>query len=362
MLRSTATTHVNRNWARAQINTYHRRQKPDEKHQAFKGGRIRGEMFDGSIGTDSLSAKFSFHKIKARTKALETEAQNEMWLTRPYLSKEETDFMNNGVYTPKRNIEHDENVVLDDFGGVINRGKHTGRLNPEQIKEKFGHEMLPLKYVRGLKQKQEQSEIMNRKQLKPDVRGADIWKSMEKYRTWERDDEVDLDFYRKYHNMAVPKAYPTTMPMAREKWGAWSRVEGFTAPKESQVSSEKSNDFIPHPLSYDVSVEKTEQYATSDEDNELARHPFAADYVKENSSASLEHAAFGYQQENRLQDGESFNYKEKRKTEILDNNTLSDVRATEHNFSPDSVEPLYGKILAAQPEMDKIIEKDYNLD
>ena len=209
MLRSTATTHVNRNWARAQINTYHRRQKPDEKHQAFKGGRIRGEMFDGSIGTDSLSAKFSFHKIKARTKALETEAQNEMWLTRPYLSKEETDFMNNGVYTPKRNIEHDENVVLDDFGGVINRGKHTGRLNPEQIKEKFGHEMLPLKYVRGLKQKQEQSEIMNRKQLKPDVRGADIWKSMEKYRTWERDDEVDLDFYRKYHNMAVPKAYPT---------------------------------------------------------------------------------------------------------------------------------------------------------
>ena len=156
--------------------------------------------------------------------------------------------------------------------------------------------------------------------------------------------------------------YCTTMPMAREKWGAWSRVEGFTAPKESQVSSEKSNDFIPHPLSYDVSVEKTEQYATSDEDNELARHPFAADYVKENSSASLEHAAFGYQQENRLQDGESFNYKEKRKTEILDNNTLSDVRATEHNFSPDSVEPLYGKILAAQPEMDKIIEKDYNLD
>ena len=223
MIRVSATRSVNRNWARSQINTYHRRQRPDEKHQAFKGGRIRGEMFDGSIGTDSLSAKFSFHKIKARTKALETEAQNEMWLTRPYLSKEETEFMNNGVYTPRRNFENDQGVVLDDHGSVIKRGKFTGRLNPDQIVEKFGAEMLPLKYVKNLKQKQEQSEIMNRKQLKPDVRGADIWKSMEKYRTWERTDEVNLDFYRRFHNMAVPRKYPTTMPVARDKWDVWSR-------------------------------------------------------------------------------------------------------------------------------------------
>ena len=349
MLRSTGVQHVNRNWARAQINTIHRRQRPKEKHQFLKGGRIRGEMFDGSIGTDSLSAKFSFHKIRARTKALEIEAQNEMWLTRPYLSKEETDFMNKGVFTPRRNIENDKGVVLDDFGAVINRGKHTGRLNPDQIVKLYGPEMLPTKYVKDLKQKQEQSEIMNRKQLKPDVRGADIWKSMEKYRTWERKDDVDLDFYRKYHNMAVPRKYPTTMPVPTEKWETWQKIEGFNPPKQQQSVETKSspyNDQIPHPLAYDISAEESD-YATKDEDDVLARHPFGSEYVRNNTRLGM--LEENYAGMNQIEGGDSFEYKATRKEQ-----QFKDVKGVQAGkASPEELEPLYASIAENSRSDDK---------
>merc|ERR1712110_949266 len=209
-------------------------------------------MFDGSIGTDKLSAKFSFYKIRKRTQALENEAQNEMWLTRPYLSKEETDFMENGVFRPRRSLEGAKGVVLDDNGGVIQKSnKTTGILKPYQIPK----DLLPIKYQKSQKLKQQQSEIMNRKQLKPDVRGTDIWKSMEKYRTWERDDQVDLDFYKKYHNMAVPRAFPAAMPEAREKWFAWDRIPGFKTPEtNTKTASASRADSIPHPLAYDTSI------------------------------------------------------------------------------------------------------------
>merc|ERR1712179_512977 len=195
--------------------------------------------------------------------------------------------------------------------------------------------MLPLKYVRSLKQKQEQSEIMNRKQLKPDVRGADIWKSMEKYRTWEREDEVSLDFYSKYHNMAVPRKYPTTMPVAREKWETWSKVEGFKAPKET-VMPKESHDFIPHPLAYDVSVDGTEENVTHDEDSELARHPFSTDYVKKNTAPSFVHSSYQFQNDNRYHDGEAFDYKATRKDDILDRGQSTNIKTETINTAIES--------------------------
>merc|ERR1711976_915282 len=217
--------------------------------------------------------------------------------------------MNKGVFTPRRNIENDKGVVLDDHGAVINRGKHTGRLNPDQIVKMYGPEMLPKKYVKDLKQKQEQSEIMNRKQLKPDVRGADIWKSMEKYRTWERNDDVDLDFYRKYHNMAVPRAFPKAMPEAREKWFAWDKIQGFNSPDSGTAKSHSNRaDSIPHPLAYDTSIEQESSEAfTPGDSTDNARHPFMSEYVLDKlrisqnsdmlkSSQDIEQSTFNYEQ------------------------------------------------------------------
>lgn len=64
---------------------------------------------------------------------------------------------------------------------------------------------------------------------------------MEKYKTWKRKDEGSLDFYKQYHNLAVPKKFPLSMPPAIDKWEAWGKVEGFKKRSETNNFTKHSD-------------------------------------------------------------------------------------------------------------------------
>ena len=69
---------------------------------------------------------------------------------------------------------------------------------------------------------------------------------MEKYKTYTRSEESSeigtLDFYQKYHEMAIPQKYPLSMPPPEDNWLNWERIDEFK-PKNKNSYSEEMNKF-----------------------------------------------------------------------------------------------------------------------
>lgn len=235
-----------------------------------RGGKV-ASFFTG-YGKRKLDTRFSFYRISNRIKNLNVESQNELWISRPYLSREEHTFMNTGTYVPKEeNISRadfeGEDTVKDDFGNYIKKDK--------QMKVKVPKNLIPKMYLDQKADYAKIKELEYKAFVKPDVRGPDLWRTMEKYKTCDREDEGSLDFYRQYHNLAVPKKYPLSMPPAIDKWEAWEKVEGFQR-GDSESNYSKHSDAIPHPLAYDNEL-TTESYESSED---VARHPFESKLVE----------------------------------------------------------------------------------
>ena len=83
--------------------------------------------------------------------------------------------MNTGNFIPKKNISQMKDVIIDDDGNIVKRGQHSGKIKAEDLPK----ELLPQAYLNAKKHAYEQKKFVDRKQLRPDVRGTDIWKSMD---------------------------------------------------------------------------------------------------------------------------------------------------------------------------------------
>ena len=208
-------------WDRA--NTTMKPSDSDE-HMYGKGGRIRGHMFSNADGKTTLSGKFSYHHIPNKIKRMDEELVTEMWLSRPFLDREKSHFMETGEFVPKGGFQKEDfsksQLVEDDNGNYINRPEinYPKNLQPNYYKDqkKLKLEAKRLKYSLS---------------MKPNVYAADLWASAFKHKT-QKDFKIDenkisLDFYEKYHEMAVPRKYPLSMPPPEEDWKNWSRIPEF---------------------------------------------------------------------------------------------------------------------------------------
>lgn len=199
-----------------------------------RGGRLKGHMFGGNQGNETLSGKFSYHKIPDKIKNMDEEVTTEMWLSRPYLDREVSHFMETGEYIPKsEGAAFDSNkfakdaIIEDDNGNYIKRPtiKYPEDLTPSYFLDKKAKTL-------------EAKRLKYKLSMKPNVYAADLWASVFKHDHEKRksEDKINLDFYEKYHEMAVPRNYPKTMPMAVEDWKNWSRVPEF---KKYAANAEK---------------------------------------------------------------------------------------------------------------------------
>lgn len=144
-----------------------------------RGGKI-ASFFTG-YGKRKLDTRFSFYRIPNRIRNLNVESQNELWISRPYLSREEHTFMTTGTYVPKEeNISREdfegEDTVKDDLGNYIKKDKY--------MKVKVPKELVPKMYLDQKADYAKIKELEYKAFVKPDVRGPDLWRTIfisEKY-------------------------------------------------------------------------------------------------------------------------------------------------------------------------------------
>ena len=202
----------------------HMRPKSDDYERKGKGGMIKGNIFAGSEGKDGLSGKFSYHHIEEKLKNFDEEITTEMWLSRPYLDRPTTHFMETGEFIPREGFNDDEftgtaDLLEDDVGNYINKPKI-----------KYPESLTPNYYKNKKKLKLEADRIKYKLSIGPNVYAADLWASMYKHKTEERTDgkQANLDLYEKYHDLATPTNYPLSMPPPRDDWKNWSRIKEFS--------------------------------------------------------------------------------------------------------------------------------------
>jgi len=210
-------------WDRA---NKHMKPRDKEAHEWGMGGRIRGHMFSGADGKTTLSGKFSYHKIPKKIENMSSEQQTEMWLSRPYLDRQETHFMETGEFIPREGFndkDYGPNAKTED-----DQGNYVVR---PQIK--YPKELTPKYVIDKKKLKLEAERLKYSLSLPPNEYAADMWASAFKYKVGDGDcskeklNKINLDFYDKYHEMAVPTRYPLSMPPPKDDWKNWVKIPEF---------------------------------------------------------------------------------------------------------------------------------------
>ncbi|XP_076805378.1 uncharacterized protein LOC143449168 [Clavelina lepadiformis] len=117
------------------------------------------------------------------------ECTNEMWLTRPYLTREQE----RSLSTKYRQSSKGNPLVCTDR------------------KSEFAHKNM--KY---------------RINIKPNVTFEERWSHLKVTEKWKpfQDHHTKREFYR-YALAAIPSRYPDFYPPAKERWEEWNKVEGF---------------------------------------------------------------------------------------------------------------------------------------
>jgi len=222
--------------------------KPRDKeaHEWGMGGRIRGHMFSGADGKTTLSGKFSYHKIPKKIENMNQEMVTEMWLSRPYLDRSESHFMETGEFVPKEGFAAKDfrpgQLVEDDQGNYV-----------ESPKIKYPEELTPKYAVDKKKLKLEAERLKYSLSLPPNEYAADMWASAFKYKVGDSENDrsskkklnkINLDFYDKYHEMAVPTKYPLSMPPPQDDWKNWVKIPEFKK-YANKVDSNQPSKFDP---------------------------------------------------------------------------------------------------------------------
>lgn len=163
----------------------------------FKWGKIPGKL---NQGKHQLPHYFSPIVREQFVKDLQVELTNEMWLTRPYLSKEQESFLPNGTRFTAAEVRwrECEDKQSDDEVFAFNNQKY--RIN-----------------------------------MRPHVTLEERWEPLEREERWEevKHDDQPVHKFAKYSQMAEIKRLPERWPRAVEKWGRWSKVTDFHKKSES---------------------------------------------------------------------------------------------------------------------------------
>lgn len=215
-----------------------RSSKPRDKEEFEygRGGRIPGHMFSNADGKKTLSGKFSYHHIPKKIENMNEELVTEMWLSRPFMTREEAHFMETGDFVPPgksvsssapggftemKDQFQPGQLVEDDQGNYIARPKIK---YPEKYKPKYVQEKEKLKL--------EADRLKYSLSMKPNVYAADLWAASFKHQidpkvSKKELNKINLDFYQKYHDMAVPTKYPLSMPPPEDDWKNWIKIPEF---------------------------------------------------------------------------------------------------------------------------------------
>lgn len=138
------------------------------------------------------------HHITARQREyfvnnLRIELENEMWLTRPYLTKNQEKYLPNGTR----------------FTAPEHRWQETISKQPEKELKEF----LNLRY---------------RIKMPPNVTMEERWNPLHAEARWEeKSRDVPVSRFQKYSEMAQVKRYPDRLPRHEEKWDEWKHVKGI---------------------------------------------------------------------------------------------------------------------------------------
>ncbi|XP_002129015.2 uncharacterized protein LOC100176523 [Ciona intestinalis] len=159
-------------------------------------GKARGHLTKGKHQIPHLISSSEREKF---VKALRQECENEMWLTRSYLSK------------------HHE-------GSLKTKFRQSSKGAPlVTVNKKADLELENMKY---------------RIHMLPHVHMKDRWDNLKVTERWSKYKHPTDRVYSSFVEAAIPKRYPDFWPRPEEKWADWNKVEGFglnkSLPKEEK--------------------------------------------------------------------------------------------------------------------------------
>ncbi|XP_039270377.2 large ribosomal subunit protein mL63-like [Styela clava] len=170
----------------------------------LKFGKIPGRL---RYGKHQLPHHISEKSRAEFVKFLQIELENEMWLTRPYLSKAQEEYLPNGTR----------------FTAQEHRWKNTTSIELEDELREFKN----LRY---------------RINIPSHVALEDRWSSLHIEAKWERNKDITVNRFQKYSEMAQIKRIPDRLPRPVDKWSEWERVKGVKQNKSLECYNSDSSE------------------------------------------------------------------------------------------------------------------------
>jgi len=163
----------------------------------LKNTRPKFRQIKGNKTGGKYRIPYLFNEAHRRemVEGLTEEAKNEMYLTRPFLNKNQE---------VKLKVQ-----FRKDFKG--------------------GRSLLTYK-----EEEKELEEMRHKVEMRPSVTLMDTWKHVEDLKPWVERDHArdDKPIYWREAEAVIPRKYPNKFPHFEENWDEWNKIKGFGLNKE----------------------------------------------------------------------------------------------------------------------------------